>query len=168
VPGSDPGSDLRRLWARLSPLPGGRWLFSRLLGWRIPYSGSIRPEVRELASGTAAVSLAERRAVRNHLGSVHAIALANLGELTTGLALVPSLPPGVRGIVTGLEVDYRKKARGRLICRAVVELPGEVPDRLEHRVAADITDADGDVVARVEARWLLSSRSSSRTQESAS
>ncbi|WP_274510119.1 DUF4442 domain-containing protein [Xanthomonas campestris] len=31
------------IWTRLSPLPGGKWLFSRLLCLKAPYFGSISP-----------------------------------------------------------------------------------------------------------------------------
>jgi len=43
--GRDPAARMRRAWQVLHGLPGGRWLFSRLLGRMIPYTGSIRPEV---------------------------------------------------------------------------------------------------------------------------
>lgn len=34
------GPGLRQLWRRISSLPGGRWLFSRALGWYVPYTNS--------------------------------------------------------------------------------------------------------------------------------
>ena len=149
-----PGPRLRALWERLSPLPGGRWAFARLLGMMVPYTGSIRPLVLELRPGFARVRLRERRAVRNHLRSVHAIALANLAEVTSGLAMLTALPVGVRGILTGLSIAYEKKARGGITAEAACNLPafrGEV----EREITAVLTDESGAVVARATARWLL-------------
>jgi acyl-coenzyme A thioesterase PaaI-like protein len=150
-----PGTRLRSLWERLAPLPGGRWIFSRILGLMVPYTASIGARVERFEPGWVVVALRDRRRVRNHLSSVHAIALANVGELATGLALLGAMGPEVRGILTGIEVRYLKKARGLLRAEARCEIP-QVTDRLEHVVRADVVDPAGDVVATVEARWLLS------------
>lgn len=149
-----PGARLARLWDQLSPLPGGTWLFSRVLGWMVPYTGSISPHVRTLEPGYAKVELSDRRAVRNHLASIHAIALVNLGEVTSGLAMLVGLPPGVRGIVTGLSIEYLKKARGTLTADARVTIPS-VTTPVDHDVEAVITDETGDVVAKATVRWRL-------------
>lgn len=152
---ASPGRRLQQAWRSLEPLPGGSWLFSRLVGWMAPYSGSTGAHVRELAPGRCRITLRERRRVRNHLGSIHAVALVNLGELTTGLATLTALPPGVRGIVLGLESRYEKKARGRVTAACRTEVP-EVEDHVEHRVRAEIRDRTGDRVAEVRATWRLS------------
>lgn len=121
----------------------------------VPYTASIRARVERFDPGRVRVTLHDRRRVRNHLRSVHAIALANLGELASGLAVLGSLGFGTRGILTGIEVSYLKKARGTLVAEATCD-PPEVHDRTEQVVAAVIKDAAGDVVATVRARWLLS------------
>lgn len=151
---SAPGPRLRASWNRLSKLPGGKTLFSLLVGWMTPYSASIGARVTELEPGWCRVTLRDRRRVRNHLKSVHAMALANLAEMASGLAVLVGLPKGVQGIVTGFSITYLRKARGLLTaeCRAGGL---DVKKEQEYEAAVAITDRQGDVVARATARWRL-------------
>lgn len=151
---SSPGPTLHRLWRRLAPLPGGRWLFSRVFDWMVPYTGSIRPRIVHLEPGHARLELRDRRGVRNHLNSIHAVALTNLAEATSGLAMVGGLPATVRGILVALEITFMKKARGTLVAECVCQVP-EVTESQEEAVTVDVRDASGETVARLTARWLL-------------
>ena len=153
-PLSAPGERLRSSWRRLSKLPGGKTLFSLLVGWMTPYSGTLGARVQELDPGWCRVTLRDRRRVRNHLASVHAMALANLAEMASGLAVLVSLPPGVQGIVTGFSISYLKKARGLLTAECRVS-GLNVTREQEYEAAVAITDAQGAVVAHATARWRL-------------
>lgn len=148
------GETLRRAWGVLRHTPGGGAIMGQIIGNLAPYTGTIRPEVLSLEEGYARVRMQDRRAVRNHLRSVHAIALMNLGEAVTGVAMMSAQPEGMRGIITHLEMDYLKKARGPITgeCRAPVVTAGE---RREYDVTADLVDEAGEVVARARARWLI-------------
>ena len=90
------GERLLAAWRRLSPLPGGRWLFTLLVRWMIPYTGSTWPRVEQLEPGHARISIRQRRRLEQHLGSIHAIALANVAEFASGAAMSTALPPGHR------------------------------------------------------------------------
>lgn len=140
------------MWERMNRLPAGKTLFSHFLGRMVPYTGSIGARVLELEPGYARVQLSDRRKVRNHLNSIHAVALMNLGEVASGLAFMTGLPKGMRAILTGFEVEFLKKARGTLEseCRSPRVTSTESQDYV---VEANITDASKTVVCRVRAKW---------------
>lgn len=136
---------------RLSRIPGGQRLFSAIIGRAIPYTGTINATVRELTHGHTAIEMQDRRSIRNHLRSIHALALANLGELTASLAMTSTQPESARWIVTGINVDYRKKARGTVVATAdAPAIDWATPG--EHVIDATIRDAAGDVVTTVAVR----------------
>ncbi|HET7230317.1 MAG TPA: hotdog fold domain-containing protein [Longimicrobium sp.] len=154
---SSPESIIRQTWERWSGRPGGRRIFSLLLGRVVPYTGSMGATVQELRPGYARATLRDRRRVRNHLRSVHAIALMNLAELTTGLALNYALPESARSILKGLSIEYHKKARGTLTAEATAPVLADNAER-DLQVETAIRDQAGDVVATARAHWLVGPR----------
>jgi len=137
---------MRDAWNLLSGMPGGKHMFSRLIGRLAPYSGTIGATVTVLRAGYAEVEMADRKAVRNHLDCVHAIALANLAELAGNIALMYSLPDDGRFIVSGMEIEYTKKARGTIT--AIGESPViRTAARAQYDVPVTLRDASGEQVA---------------------
>ncbi len=145
---------LRAIWAQLKHLPAGGVLMGRIIGTMAPYTGTVRPEILALEPGFAKVRMRDRRAVRNHLASVHAIALMNLGEVATGTALLFTIPDGARGIIVHLGMDYLKKARGTLTAECACP-PISGATKQQYELTADIRDEGGEVVARAFARWQV-------------
>lgn len=150
-----PAAQLLGRWKQLENKPAGKWLFARILQMGIPYTATVSPKVLVVEPGFARVEMDDRRRVRNHLASIHAIAIANIGELSGGLAMTATLPQDVRSILTALHVEYTKKARGKLTaeCRCVVP---PVTEDMTYDVQSNVFDESGTVVATVTATWKLS------------
>jgi uncharacterized protein (TIGR00369 family) len=151
---ASPGARLLSLWRTISPFPGGRWLFSIIIGQMVPYTNTIGARIVELRPGYAQARMRDRRRVRNHLQSIHAVALVNLAEVTGGLAMLTGVPPTLRAIVVGLSIEYLKKARGTLTAESTVDLP-PITESREIQVVATVRDEANDVVARTTVRWLV-------------
>lgn len=142
-------------WRSFTRLPLGGRLFNALIGLTVPYAGSIAPQVIELSPGYARARMADRRRVRNHLRSLHAVALTNLAELTGNLALMSRQPPkGARWIVTGFDSEFVKKARGTITAAcSLPDIDWSAAQDLQGRV--ELRDAAGDLVMIARPHWRI-------------
>ncbi len=145
---------VRDAWNLVAGLPGGKILFSKMMGRLAPYTGTIDARVTALRPGFCQAVLADHRGVRNHLACIHAVALVNLAELTGNAALLYSLPDDGRFIVAGLSIEYVKKARGTITATSECPVPSSSA-RAEYEVPVVLTDASGEVVARAILRSLV-------------
>lgn len=147
------------MWRRLEAKPFGKWLFSRALCLKAPYFGSIAPRFEELRQGYARVAMRKRRAVTNHIGTVHAIAMCNLAELAAGVMTEVSIPASMRWLPKGMTVEYVRKATSDVSAEARTEAIGEGPAR-EVPVSVEIKDRAGEVVCRATiAMWVAPRKS---------
>ncbi|MFD6397480.1 hotdog fold domain-containing protein [Nocardia sp. NPDC060249] len=115
--------DVLALWNQSRNLPLGKQIFSRGLCLRAPYFGSISPTFETLEPGRSEATFANSRKVRNHLGTVHAIACCNAAELVAGTLAEVTVPSTHRWIPMGMTVRYLHKATTDLRAIAVAELP---------------------------------------------
>ena len=147
-------TDIYGYWQILGRNRLGRWIFNHIIPFVNPYTGSLKASVLELSKGHCCIRLKDRRALRNHLSSIHAIALTNLGEFASGLALISLFSENMRGIPIEIKIIFIKKARGTLIAECTTQL-ADFDDQLEHTVLAIIKDDDDEEVARVNVVWKL-------------
>lgn len=99
-----------KLYQKAQKYPFGNRIFSYILARKAPYFTTIRPQVVELRTNFMKVKMRKRRAVHNHLKTVHAIAVCNLCEFTMGICTESSIPKHRRWIPMGMEIAYLKKA----------------------------------------------------------
>lgn len=103
------------LYNKLENKPFGKKIFSCTVARMAPYFTTIKPLVEEIRPNYIKVSMKKRRAVHNHIKTVHAIASCNLCEFAAGLCMEASIPEHRRWIPVGMEVQYLKKAKTDLI-----------------------------------------------------
>jgi acyl-coenzyme A thioesterase PaaI-like protein len=147
-----------RLYNKLSRYPLGKWLFTRIICFKAPYFGSISPRIEELKVGRLVASMPRKRSVKNHIGTIHAIALCNLAELVAGTMIEVSLPPNLRWIPKGMTVRYTKKSAFPRVT-ATGELPALVGDGPQDVVIpVIIRGTDGTVVLEADITMYVSPR----------
>ncbi|MDF2445935.1 MAG: hypothetical protein K0S46_1171 [Moraxellaceae bacterium] len=148
-------ADTLSLYNRFRRFPLGKGLFSRAICLKAPYFRSISPLVSELKPGHCEVQMRKHRAVTNHIGTVHAIAMCNMAELSGGLVTDVTLPASQRWIPKGMTVEYLKKAETDLVAtaRPLVAIDGFAGGELPVEVL--VTDTAGDIVFRARiAMWV--------------
>ena len=136
------------IWERLASKPGGRWAFSRLVCLKAPYFGSIRPRFQELRPGYCRLAIRKRRAILNHIGTVHAIAMCNMAELAGGTMTEVTIPATHRWIPKGMTVEYLKKATTDLVAIATAESRSDWSAPCEYKVSVVVRDRRDEPVFR--------------------
>jgi len=145
------------MWNRLAGKPFGKFLFSQAICWKAPYFATIWPRFEELRPGYSRVSMKKRRAVQNHIGTVHAIAICNLAEIGAGTLMEASLSRNMRWLPRGMNVRYLKKATTGLVAECNANDIADGPAR-DVTVNVDIKDAAGEIVSHAEIFMYVSPR----------
>jgi len=128
-------------------LPFGKKLFSALVCHNAPYFKTIKPQFVELRPGFGELTIKKRRAVENHIKSVHAIAMCNMSELVAGAALETAIPKHMRWLPKKMEVHYLAIAKTDL--RATCEISTDGLDKpQELPMTVNVTDTGGKEVFR--------------------
>lgn len=150
-------AQLMKTWRSCQKVPGGALFFSKLLGKLVPYTGSIPFKILLLEKGHCRVELKDCRKVRNHFDCIHAMALANLAELSSGLAVTTATPETYRAILVQFRIEYLKKARGFVTAESEFTWPEEYNEEHgEKSVEVKIFNLDQDCVCRAFATWKVS------------
>jgi len=146
-----------RLMRRIQGFPAGLRLFSWLVRFKAPYFSSIRPVFLKLEPGYARAKMANRRAVRNHLGTVHAIAMANLCEFVGGTLMEVSINPRMRWIPKGMNIRYLGLARSGVTAECRID-DWEWDEAQDVQLHVIVRDESGTIVSEAEIPMYVSPR----------
>lgn len=107
---SQPQNYLLNLYHKALKLPLGKYVFSKVFSRKAPYFATINAVVHELRPNYCEVHFKKRKAVHNHIGTVHVIAICNGLEMAMGALAEASVPAHLRWIPKGMSVNYTAMA----------------------------------------------------------
>ena len=145
------------LLGKFKKYPFGLWLFSRAICIKAPYFSTIRPTFTTLEPGRGEAKFKKRRAVINHLGTVHAIAMANLCELVAGTTLEITLPDTHRWIPKSMKINYLAKATTDVRARTALDL-ATWPEAGSVNVRVEVVNTENANVATADIEMYISRR----------
>lgn len=140
-------NDVLHMWEKFRGVPGGSRLFSLAFTLKAPYFRSVRPRFVQVSPNYASLVLPKRRAVQNHIGTVHAIAVCNGLEAAMGALAEATIPSGKRWLPKGMEVEYLAKSTSDLTCSAETD-PDAWTAGPDVPVHVKATRTDGTVVVQ--------------------
>lgn len=138
-----------------SPLREG--LITLAFTRQVRFAGTARIRFVELGEGRAVLEMKNRPRVQNHIGGVHAAAMALLAETATGAVLGMTIPDSHIPLLKSMHVDYVKRATGGL--RAEATLPDDMRERVltqekgDFAVPVKVTDDAGIEPIQVQMVW---------------
>ena len=137
------------------------WLSAKVITWvfryKVKLAGTTGIEVLHTDGKTATYRQKNRRKAQNHIGSVHAAAMALLAESCTGFIVGINLPGDKLPLIKRMGLNYVKRATGDMI--AVASLTDEqitlmqTTDKGEVNVKVQVTDAKGIEPLECEMIW---------------
>lgn len=133
------------LYNKLVKLPFGKYLFSKIICWTAPYFSTIKPIFIDLKPGYCEIMIRKRRAVENHIRTVHAIAIANMCELAAGLMTDVSIPQNMRWIPISMQINYLHKAKTDVRAIAKIALP-DLQNSQDVLVPVSVLDTNNEEV----------------------
>ena len=127
------------------------------VGSQVKFAGTAKVEILEMSATCLRARIKNRKKVQNHIGSVHAAAMALLAESVTGLVVGMSVPDDRVPVIKSMKIDYVKRAKGDL--EAVATLKAEEVERIvatpkgEITVPVKVTDIEGNEPIHCEMVW---------------
>lgn len=150
---------LTKLVKVTSRLPQGirTALLSKTFGRVVPMVGSAKIRYQEISASKVVVSMANHKAMQNHIGQIHACAMALLAETATGFVTAMNVPDSAVVLIKSLKVDFKRPTKGAMT--AVATLTPEQQELMqssekgETLVQVIVSDESGEAPIQCEMLW---------------
>ena len=149
---------LSKLVKATSKLPSGiqSTLLSKVFGRIVPMVGSAKIRYVHVSESKVEVTLTNHKSMRNHIGQVHACAMALLAETATGFVVGMNVPDNCIMLIKSLHVDFKRPSKGAMT--AIATLTPEQrqlmqTDKGETIVHVTVTDESSEAPIQCEMLW---------------
>ncbi|MCK7608174.1 DUF4442 domain-containing protein [Acinetobacter portensis] len=137
-------------------------LWSRAFGRVVPMVGTAKVQYLEMLPNKVVVQLANHKAMQNHIGQIHACAMALIAETATGFVTAMNVPDTAIVLIKSFKVDFKRPTKGAMT--AVATLTAEQQqlmqstDKGETLVAVSVTDESNEEPIQCEMLWAWVSK----------
>jgi len=125
-----------RRWPKILRSP----LLNFMIHKTVKFTGTASLDIEILDFNRSVMRLKNRKKVQNHIGTIHATAMALLGETATGLLIGMNIPDDRVPVLKSMSIQYVKRATGDM--RAEASLSPE-------QIALMRTEMKGDTLVNV-------------------
>ncbi|MFC4700565.1 DUF4442 domain-containing protein [Glaciecola siphonariae] len=135
----------------------GMWLLTTMFRYKVKLVGTAKLKILDTDLKRVVFYQSNRKKVQNHIGSVHAAAMALLAESATGFVVGVNLPGDKLPLIKSMNLKYVKRAQGALTAEAY--LTDEQITRIQNEekgdllVAVKVTDETGNEPVICEMNW---------------
>ena len=156
---------LSKLVKATAKLPKGirSTLWSKAFGRIVPMVGSANIRYLEVSHAKVVVKIENHRAMQNHIGQVHACAMALLAETATGFVTGMNVPDSCIVLIKSLKADFKRPSKGAMT--AVATLTDEqqklmqTSEKGETLVSVVVTDESNEQPIQCEMLWAWVAKS---------
>ena len=156
---------LSKLVKATAKLPKGirSTLWSKAFGRIVPMVGSANIRYLEVSHDKVVVKIENHRAMQNHIGQVHACAMALLAETATGFVTGMNVPDSCIVLIKSLKVDFKRPSKGAMT--AIATLTDEQQklmqssEKGETLVSVVVTDESNEEPIQCEMLWAWVAKS---------
>ena len=138
-------------------------LWSKAFGRIVPMVGTAKIRYIEVSASQVTVSLANHKAMQNHIGQLHACAMALLAETATGFVTAMNVPDSAIVLIKSMKADFKRPSKGAMTATATLTAEQQKlmqsTEKGETLVSVTLQDESGEEPVKCEMLWAWVAKS---------
>jgi uncharacterized protein (TIGR00369 family) len=138
-------------------------LWSKAFGRIVPMVGTAKIRYLEVSTSQVTVSLANHKAMQNHIGQLHACAMALLAETATGFVSAMNVPDSAIVLIKSMNVDFKRPSKGAMTATATLTAEQQKlmqsTEKGETLVSVTLQDESGATPVECQMLWAWVAKS---------